>query len=119
MSSGRVSVSTVSLMQGGAVVPTPGQSPREIFQAVFDQLLASNAAAGIETASAVTTMAVTGRSDEDVKLIQELAQANGFRNAVFVDDAPTPRPGTVHSSTLSSMQSATLAEARAHRILAD
>lgn len=106
-------------MPGGAVIPTSDQSPRQHFQAVFDRVLADNAAAGINPSTAHTTLAVTGRSDDEVALIQELAQANGFRNAVFVDDSPSPRPGTVHSSTLVSIQSATLAEARAQRILAE
>lgn len=101
------------------MIPTPDQTPRESFQAVFDQVLADHAAAGIDSSAALTTLAVTSRSDDEVSLIQELAQTSGFRNAVFVDDSPVPRPGTVHSSTLNSMQSATLAEARAHRILAE
>ncbi|WP_131823272.1 hypothetical protein [Mycobacteroides chelonae] len=106
-------------MSGGAVIPTPDQSPRERFQAVFDQVLAAHEASGIDPAEALTTLAVTGRSDDEVNLIRELAQTNGFRNIVLVDDSVPPRPGTVHSSTLNSMQSATLAEARAHRILTE
>jgi hypothetical protein len=106
-------------MPGRAFIPTPDQSPRERFQSVFDQMLADYKASSIDPSESLTTLAVTGRSDDEVALIQELAQTNGFKNTVFVDDGPTPRPGTVHSSTLSAMQSATLAEARAHRILAE
>lgn len=100
-------------------MPNPDQSPRERFQAVFDQVLADSRATGDDALESVTTLAVTGRSDDEVDLIRELAQANGFHNAVLVDDSSIPRPGTVHSSTLSSLQSAALAEARAHRILAE
>lgn len=106
-------------MSGGAVIPTPDQSPRERFQLVFDQVLANYRAADVEPSESLMTLAVTGRSDDEVALIRELAQTNGFQNVVLVDDSSSPRPGTVHSSALNSMQSATLAEARAHRILAE
>jgi hypothetical protein len=70
-----------------------------------------------ETGDAQVNMNVTARSDDEVELARQRATAAGLTGVVLVDDHQPPPPGTVTSASLGPLQNATMAEARAARIL--
>lgn len=91
----------------------------EQVDAAFATVVARLAADRIDVAEAEVNMAVTGRTDAEVALIQRRAAEFGFGAMRFVDDAPVPRPGTIASATLTPLHSSLAAEARAQRLLND
>lgn len=97
----------------------PAKSFVEHVDANIAVLLAKAAAGSIDPGKIELTANVTMRSDEEVELVRERAIAAGLGMAILVDDHVPARPGTVPSSSLTPIQAATMAEARAARILAE
>lgn len=97
----------------------PGQSFEGYLDAMLGNLIAGVRERGYTPAQAQVQVDVTERTTDEIALVSQRAAELGLIRIQLVDKRVPARPGTIPSSLLRPTEAATMAEARAARILGE